>query len=598
MTYDAVRLFVDRASASWAPFEVNTANQAALAELLRRLDGVPLAIELASVRVRSLSVQQILDRLADRFALLTRGSRSALPRQQTLRALIDWSYDLLSPAERMLWARATVFSGGFDLEAVRAVVCDEAVPSAEAGSLLDALAAKSILVRDGVGPMARFRMLESIREYGVAQLEASGTADGFRERHRCFFRDLAATASIEMYGPAEVDWYLRLRREHDNLRAALDLTVRTPGRVDEGLMMLGHLQHYWVMVSRFAEGRLWADRLLERAPDASVARAAAWEVAGRLAVLQGDVERGRPLLTRALDEATALDDGTWRAEALHGLALATMFWGGDPVEALPLLEEALALHEVGTDPFGVPLALVQLATLQATLGDQDRALEYAELCIARSEAAGEQWCAALARWTQALVVWRAGRRSKVKTYAREVLRLKQPFGDRLGMAMSMEMLAWAAADEGRHDHAAVLMGAVAAALESVGGSLFNHLLADHDACVEQTRAELGEESYARSFREGADLSFDEAVSLALGRRRPEGADGDGTAAPAAADRLSKRETEIAGLVADGLTNREIAERLFMSQRTAEGHVARILRKLGFTTREQIKAWVAEYQRPV
>ena len=142
------------------------------------------------------------------------------------------------------------------------------------------------------------------------------------------------------------------------------------------------------------------------------------------------------------------------------------------------------------------------------------------------------------------------------------------------------------------------MGAVAAALESVGGSLFNHLIADHDACVEHTRAELGEESYARSFREGADLSFDEAVSLALGRRRSEGVDGDGAAAPVSAVRLTKRETEIAGLVADGLTNREIAERLFMSQRTAEGHVARILRKLGFTTREQIKAWVAEYQRPV
>ena len=257
------------------------------------------------MRVRSLSVQQILDRLADRFALLTRGSRAALPRQQTLRALIDWSYDLLSPAERLLWARATVFSGGFDLDSVRAVVCDDAVPTAEAGSLLDALAAKSILVRDGVGPRSRFRMLESIREYGVAQLEASGTAEVFRERHRGFFRDLAATASREMYGAAEVDWYLRLRREHDNLRAALDLTVRSPARVDDGLMMLGHLQHYWVMVSRFAEGRLWADRLLERAPHASVARAAAMEVAGRLAVLQGDVDPGRTLLTRALDEATA-----------------------------------------------------------------------------------------------------------------------------------------------------------------------------------------------------------------------------------------------------------------------------------------------------
>ena len=203
MTYDAVRLFVDRATASWAPFEVNAANQAALAELLRRLDGVPLAIELASVRVRSLSVQQILDRLADRFALLTRGSRAALPRQQTLRALIDWSYDLLSPAERLLWARATVFSGGFDLESVRAVVCDDEVATAEAGSLLDALAAKSILVRDGVGPAARFRMLESIREYGVTQLEASGTARALRRAApRLLPRTWRRRAAREMYGAA------------------------------------------------------------------------------------------------------------------------------------------------------------------------------------------------------------------------------------------------------------------------------------------------------------------------------------------------------------------------------------------------------------
>jgi len=595
MHYDAVRLFVDRATASWASFEVNAGNQAALAELLRRLDGVPLAIELASVRVRSLSVQQILDRLADRFALLTRGSRAALPRQQTLRALIDWSYELLSPAERLLWARATVFSGSFDVESVRAVVCDDEVAPAEAGSLLDALAAKSILVRDGVGPAARYRMLESIREYGVAQLDASGTTERFTECHRLHFTQVAATAAREMYGAAGVTWFRRLRADHDNFRAALDACVRSLDHVQDGLMTVGHLQHYWVMVGRFAEGRLWADRLLERSDERSVPRAAALEVAGRLAVLQGDVDEGRPLLDEALEAAANEGSDTWRAQALHGQALAAMFWG-DPADAVPLLEEALVLHEGGEDSFGIPLALVQLATVHATLDEPERALAYAERCIEASEALGEQWCAALARWTQALIVWRAGRRAKAKTYARDVLRLKQPFGDRLGMAMSIEMLAWAAADEGRFDHAAVLLGAVDAALASIGSSLFRHLLDDHEACVAGTSQALGDMDYARHFREGQDLTFDEAVQLALGRRRGEGTpEGEG-AAPAV--KLTRRETEIAGLVADDLTNREIAERLFMSQRTAEGHVARILRKLGFTTREQIKAWMAEHHRHV
>src|SRR3954469_16821782 len=207
LNYDAVRLFVDRATSSWSAFEVTAANQHALAELVRRLDGVPLAIELASVRVRSLSVQQILERLADRFALLSRGDRAALPRQQTLRALIDWSHDLLSDEERLLWARATVFSAGFDLAAARAVVGDERLPEAGVEAVLNSLVAKSILVRDGVNGSARFHMLESIREYGAARLSDEGESGRFVERHRTYYAALAESASREMFGPQGVSWF-------------------------------------------------------------------------------------------------------------------------------------------------------------------------------------------------------------------------------------------------------------------------------------------------------------------------------------------------------------------------------------------------------
>jgi predicted ATPase/DNA-binding CsgD family transcriptional regulator len=597
--YDAVRLFVDRATASWAEFEVTDANEEALAELVRHLDGMPLAIELASVRVRSLSVQQILDRLVDRFALLSRGSRTATPRQQTLRALIDWSHDLLDEDERLVWTRATVFSGSFDLPAVRAVACDTKLAPEAVQPLLDSLVTKSILVREDSerradGTSARFRMLESIKEYGLGRLGSDGTAD-FSQRHLAYFAQLAATAAREMFGPGGVEWFRRLRADHDNLRLALEHCAADSDRAPAGVRMMGSLLHYWVMAGRFSEGRRWLERLLVQPRIPEVDRAAGLVVAGRLAVLQGDVEVGLPLLEQALGKATLAGSTTWRAHALHGLALTSVFWA-DPKAAVARLEEALALHRLGDDPFGVPLALVQLATVHATLGDLDQAMASADECIALSEAAGEQWCAALARWTEALVAWRQGRAPRARSHAREVLRLKEPFGDRLGMAMSMELIAWTSALDERSEEAARLVGTVDVALRSIGGALFRHLLEDHERCLDRLREQLGEERLTRALREGAALDFDDAVRLALGHRRA-------TARPPVTGtpdqpRLTARESEIARLVAEGLTNREIAERLVVAQRTAEGHVARVLAKLGLSSRTQLSAWVAEHLRTV
>ena len=602
MHYDAVRLFVDRATASWSSFRVTPVNQDALAELVRRLDGMPLAIELAAVRVRSLTVEQILHRLSDRFALLTRGNRAALPRQQTLQALLDWSHDLLEPRERLAWARASVFSGGFDLEALEAVACDEDLPAAVLPDVVDGLVAKSVLVREQaeIGGAARFHMLESLREYGDARLAESGGAAPYAERHRRWYAGLAATAARELFGPTQVDWFARLRADHDNLRAALERLAHDPTDAVEGLRMASALQHHWVMVGRFGEGRAWVERLLAQLPgpgydepaDRRVVRAAGLEVAGRLAVLQGQIDVGRPLLEQALEGATAAGSATWRAHALHGLALASAFWG-EPAAAVPLLEEALVLHREGADPFGVPLALVQIATVHATLGDSDQAMAYAEECIALSEAASERWCAALARWVEALIQWRLGRATRARTYARDVLRLKEPFGDRMGMAMSVEVVAWAEGEAGRSAEAARLLGAVQNALDSIGASLFGHLLDDHDRCLARAREELGDAAFGRAFDEGSALRFDEAVALALGRRTPPPGTPDTHGDEV---RLTPRESEIAVLVAEGLTNREIADRLVMARRTAEVHVAHILGKLNFSSRGQLAAWVAE-QRP-
>jgi non-specific serine/threonine protein kinase len=190
----------------------------------------------------------------------------------------------------------------------------------------------------------------------------------------------------------------------------------------------------------------------------------------------------------------------------------------------------------------------------------------------------------MARWTQALVAWHDGRTGEVRAYAQEVLQLKEPFGDRLGMAMALEILAWTAAADLRVEEAARLLGAVGAALDSVGGGLFRTLRRGHDDCLERTRAALGEVTFARLLAEGADLPFHEAVALALGRAE---------ARPPAPARLTKRESQVARLVAEGLTDRQIAERLVLAQRTAEGHVQRALRKLGLTSRQQLAGWVTE-----
>ena len=598
LPYDAVRLFEERATSAWAPFEVTIENQAAVAELVRRLDGVPLAIELAAVRVRSLSADQILDRLEDRFSLLSRGNPAALSRQQSLRALLDWSHDLLGPEEQLLWERASVFFGSFDADDLAAVVPDEALPAALVGRLAEELVKKSILVREETPLGPRFRQLESIKEYGLRKLADEARLEQLRDRHLTHYRDEAVTAAREMFGPAGVAWFRRLSAEHDDFRAALERCTADGRPAEDGAEIVAALLHYWVMTGRFSEGRHWARRLLSSTSPNGDARTALLVVAGRLAVLQGDVDEGRALLQRGLAGTTHTADTTWRAHALHGLALAALFWG-EPSAARALFEEALELHQTGEDPFGVPLALVQLATLHVALGETNQAMAYADECIRLSAEAGEAWCAAMARWTQALAAWREGRQDAVRSYAREVLRLKEPFGDRLGMAMCLEVVAWTVGAQQRHEEAARLLGAVAAALDSVGGGLFRTLREGHEECAARTRAALGDAAYDRLVSEGAALRFEDAVALALGSQRGSGSSAvpGGAAFGRQRQRLTRRESEVAHLVAEGLTDREIAERLVLARRTAEGHVQGALRKLGFTSRQQLAGWVAEHRAP-
>lgn len=585
---ESARLFAARATASLPSFEVTSQNAKTVAELCRRLDGVPLAIELAAVRMRALSVDQILTGLSDRYHLLTQGSRAALPRQQTLRSLMDWSYDLLSAGAQLLWARTSAFADSFELDAAEGICSDDQIRSGHVLDLLSELVDKSVLLREDQGTRVRYRLLETVREYGLQRLQDSGEQDTVRRRHRDWYSRFTSLAREGLGDGSQVEWYLRLRAEHSNLRLALDYCNRTAQDALIGLRMAADLQHYWVMTGSFSEGRRWFGQLLEKAP-ASGERVGALTVTGKLAVLQGDSEEGLVRLEEARKRLSPSADQQWVADIAHTEGLAALFWG-ESENAIAMFNEALARHRAAGNDFGVMLALIQLATAKSLLGDAERAMKLCEECLEISQEHDDQWCASMALWTQSLIRWHWGEHGHAEALARETLRIKENFGDRMGMAMAMEVIAWVAETQGHHARAAQLLGAVEAAWRSIGGSsLFRHLAESHAKCAERARDALGTAVFDEAFGKGRALDFDDAVALARGR-------GARTRAPSPVPRqdteLTTREHEIASLVAKGLSNREIAAQLVISPRTAEKHVEKILTKLGLNSRTQIGVLIA------
>ncbi|MPY99006.1 MAG: LuxR family transcriptional regulator [Actinophytocola sp.] len=584
---DAVQLFTARASACLPDFELTEDNADAVAELCRRLDGIPLALELAAVRIRSLSVRQILDGLSDRYRLLTQGSRTALPRQRTLRSLMDWSYDLLTEDARLLWARISVFAGSFELDAAEGICPDDALPREDVLDLLAELVDKSVLLRDERDGQARYRLLETIKEYGLNRLRASGEQTTLRRRHRDWYAALTAHALTQLKDGEQIEAYHRLRAEQANLRAAFEFCITSADDARVGLGMATDLRHFWIMSGTLSEGRRWLVELLALAPDTPDA-VGGLTSASKLAILQADVAEGRRLLARARVLATSTGQETWLAEITHNEGIASLF-SGDPATALTHFTDALDGHKKAGNDFGIMVALIQSAAARSLLGETSHALELCEECLEISARHGDRWCAALAMWTQALLRWHWNEAERAETLAAETLAIKEAFDDRLGMAMAMELIAWVTEKRGQHARAATLLGAVQSAMRSVGTpSLFKHLERGHDSCLERTRAALGE-TWQTHIDKGAAMDIDSAIALALRR----------TTKPAVthhADRqdddLTSREREIAELVAQGMSNRDIAATLVISPRTAEKHVEKILTKLGLSSRTQIGVWFA------
>ncbi|WP_433189578.1 ATP-binding protein [Actinoallomurus sp. CA-150999] len=624
---EAVALFLDRAESVVGGFRTDTGSHVTAARICRRLDGIPLAIELAAVRLRALSAQQILDRLTNRFELLSSGYRTAVPRQQTLRALIDWSHALCSVPEQVLWARLSVFAERFDIEAVMAVCADETLPPEALHDLLSSLVDKSIVLREPHGDQVRFVLLETLREYGQERLAESGELPMLRRRHRDWYQRIAERSEREWFGPAQLEWLARLRSELANLRSALNFSLAEGGDVTAGLTIAAALRFYWVGGGLLHEGRHWLGRLLAADTASGSARLKGLYVDAYLALLLSDRAAAIDRM-REVDALVQEFGGDSLPEADAGyiaqvLGLTALF-GGDSTDAAPLCEQALAHHEVAGDAAGAIHDKIELGQALSLLDAHDRARELYEECLAECVACGERWLRCLALYALAIALSRQGEHRRAVAAAHESVLLKRPFNDAVVSGLAVEVMAWSTVADDRAERGARLLGAAEAILQAIGARLstFEHLVAGHEKAVATARRALGDTAYETAFREGAERTREEALDYALeatadrhgaqghpravtrseagayrtddvspARPRPP-AGGESVPGPAATvGALTRREWQIAELVAAGMRNRDIAAELVIAVRTAEGHTQNILKKLGFTSRSQIAAWV-------
>lgn len=590
---DAVRLFVERARDILPGFHITEDNRGAVERVCRRLEGIPLGIELAAVRLRALSVQQLLDRLDDRFRLLTIGSRTVLPRHQTLRALIDWSYELCTERERLLWARVSVFAGSLDLEAAEAVCAGEGIAREEILDLVTELVDKSVLLREEHDTAVRYRMLDTLREYGRERLGASGEETARLSRHRDYYRMLAADARAALFGPAQVQWFTRLQLEHANLRTALESSFAEPEQAIFGLGIAADLLYHWITSYYLAEGRRWLDQGLALCHEPTEIRARALWTDSWLAIIQSDTDAAAAMLdeSRDLGDRLGLDPALAYAALYSGMVA---MYRGDTASAMALYEEAVARHRAIGDPVGLALTLIRLSLAHSFVGDSPRAIELGEESLEVCDAYGEGWHRAYTMMALGIEVWRQGDNARAAALEKDSLNFNRSLDDPLGVGVNLEVLAWIAATDRDHPRAARLLGILKTVWQAIGAPLsgYGHLVHYHEECVANVVRVLGKSAYNAAFRQGARLRYDEALVYALEDELP-------TAEAAVGERpspLTRRETEIARLVAQGLSNKEIAAALVIAQRTAEGHIEHILSKLGFTSRAQVAFWVAEQSR--
>jgi predicted ATPase/DNA-binding CsgD family transcriptional regulator len=592
----AVTLLTERARLVAPGFMVTPDNRDSVVALCRKLEGIPLAIELAAVRLRILSVQQMVERLDDSFHLLTTDDPTVPPRRQTLRAAVDWSYQLCSPEERRLWAWCSVFSGGFDLAAAEDVCAAPGIARDDVVTLLSGLVDKSVLICENHGTHIRYRLLEPIRRYGQEMVAASGEEKEVRRRHRDWYGRQLAEAEVAWLGPRQIEWIRRLWLEVPNLRAALEFSLSEPGEAERALDIVGSLwchRNMWNSVqSGIPEGRYWAGRALAACPGPSPARAEVLGVAAWFAQSESDWAAAARLLeeSRALADRFHDEEAATRAMQLTGFAALAH---RDDERGTSLVRQSLTRYRAAGDLNGEWFAWYYLA-LATAFGDAAPVEDIAEECLALAKKQRARWAESCALWVTGVCALRAGDSRRAEKLVKDSLRLKKTFDDDLTIGQCLDVLAWIAQAEGHPTRGAGLLGAAERIWHLVGGRKWGEQPRRlHARCEAELRSALGDQAFDSALREGKGLTPRDILTFALqepSERRP----------ARSADHarvLTRREREIAGLIAEGVTNREIARTLVIAPRTADSHVENILKKLGFTSRSQIATWMTRHRAP-
>lgn len=586
--FDAVTLFAERAAAAVPGFELAENNRITVARICKRLDGLPLPIELAAARLRAMSAEQVLQRLTDQYSLLTRGSRGAPTRQQTLQLCIDWSYELCTRQEQRVWAQLSVFAGSFELDAAEQICSSRSVPN----DLLDSLTSlvdKSILIREETGTAVRFRMLETLRDYGRIKVQQISEDLELRRRHRDWYRQFVLQAESEWISSRQLHWITRLAREQPNLREAMEFCLSEANETEAGLQIGAALFPFWLSRGLLGEGRRWLDRFLTHdAMRASTERVKALFAASVLADVQGDLEAAKALIREGRELTKNMHDRVADARISSAEGLLALF-GGDLPRACARMEKALDVFveegELSLQVWG----LVGLGFAYELQGNSARAVTCHQQVLEITEAREELVYRSQSLWAMGIAVWKDGDTARAASLIEQSLRLTRRVDDPVTATLCLEALAWVASDENRQQRATVLMGAAEALGWSIGSSavLFPTLLTHHQDCELRSRHVLGSQAFDTAQQLGRAFDFAEAVAYALGEKH----DTVGIRTS-----LTKRELQVAELVAQGLTNKAVAAKLVISQRTAQGHVEHILVKLGYTSRTQIAAWFAEQAR--
>jgi len=631
--FEAIRLFRDRAAAALPGFALTPANLPAVAALCRSLDGVPLAIELAAAWVRVLSVEQILARMDDRFGLLANGGRAAPARQRTLRATIDWSHDLLAEGEQSLLRRLSVFAG-WSLEMAEQLCSGDDLPATDVLGLLAALADKSLVVADTEAhAQTRYRMLDTIRDYAASRLATAGETAMMRRRLRDYSLDEVerthrmGMALIPAPWSVTVETFRRFDVEAGNLRQVLSHSLAERD-AETGLRICAAARPIWIVRGSFAEGTEWLDAFLGLDAPGVPAAVRGPALVGRAQLaLASDPASAAALAAEGLEVCRAAGEAFWESTALNLLAEVSLH-AGRAEEAAALTGQALATAVQAADRWNEGYALGTMAATAGLRGDLREAQRLAEAALVVMRDIDQQWGAARTllgladlarltgdlpasqqRYTEALAILREvsarpeiarclaglGRiaidqreMTLARRYLTESLELSRSTGSRIGMVRGLEAFAVFAGEEHRLD-LAVQFAAAAAALREAA-HLPSRSASRTERLLASAAAGLGPEATARLWADGSRLEASAAVDLALSMPSAAAADDDAAADPASPGGLTPRERQIAGLIARGRSNRDIAQELLISPATAARHVANILAKLGFSSRAQVAAW--------